>query len=377
MTNATKIIGLTGNIATGKSVVRRMMSNSGGLGIDADFIAHRMLYPGGPAYEDVIAAFGEDILLPDQQISRRKLGKIVFGDPEKLTQLESLVHPPVTESILQRIHRAQNPFVVIEAIKLIEAGLVDICDAVWVSHTTVSIQLERLIQTRHLSETEANNRIYAQPPQSEKVSKADQVINTEGAFKDTWYQVQRRLNDTIHSKGSDSTLNLSEITSYSIKHASLVSEQLLEDFWLKHAGEDLHRLYETLGMNMLLPVFQNDRLAYLIIWENWNFTAALNRIIPAPPDRETASALFAAFERQAQAKQSEVLLLNKKTASKNAIEPAVFGFEQRKPEGLAYPAWQSAVNRIGASSEKPMWTKIIAEPVELNGNIINGREQSV
>ncbi len=108
------LIGLTGNIATGKSVVRRMLVNHGALGLDADLIAHRTQYPGGKAYQAIINTFGSDILSPEKEISRAKLGEIVFADPDRLIVLEALVHPAVTADIEERIEQATLPIVVIE-----------------------------------------------------------------------------------------------------------------------------------------------------------------------------------------------------------------------------------------------------------------------
>ncbi len=213
------IIGLTGNIATGKSVVRRMLVNHGALGLDADIIAHRTLYPGGKAFQPVIDVFGKNILTPSGEIDRKKLGQIVFQDPEQLAILESLTHPAVTEAIRERIERSDLPLIVIEAIKLFESPLIDLCNTVWVSQASPMFQLERLLQTRNMTEETARQRIAAQPPQSEKRKRADVVINTEGPFQQTWQQVRQALNDTIQS-------NITSVEPYiniSLKNDTLVS----------------------------------------------------------------------------------------------------------------------------------------------------------
>jgi len=177
MKNVEKIIGVTGNIATGKSVLRQMLVNSRALGIDADELAHRMIYPQGPAFKTVVNTFGESILSEDGSISHNKLGQIVFNDPDALLELEKLVHPYVIETINERANQSHCPLVVIEAIKLLEAGLGDICDEVWVSHASYELQLERLLRIRNMTQREAKRRIESQPPQTEKVARADVVIN--------------------------------------------------------------------------------------------------------------------------------------------------------------------------------------------------------
>ncbi len=194
------LIGLTGNIATGKSVVRRMLVNHGALGLDADLIAHRTQYPGGKAYQAIINTFGSDTLTPEKEISRAKLGEIVFADPDRLIALEALVHPAVTADIEERIEQATLPIVVIEAIKLFESPLAGLCQSIWISQASPEHQMERLLHARHMPEELARQRIDAQPPQAEKRLRANVVINTEGEFKQTWQQVHQALNDTIQSE---------------------------------------------------------------------------------------------------------------------------------------------------------------------------------
>ncbi len=114
------VIGLTGNIATGKSVVRKMLEHLGAYGIDADALANRAIAKGSPAYQPVLETFGRWILGADEQIDRTKLGRLVFSDPDALQSLEAIVHPMVRQAIDILVRRAKHNIVVIEAIKLIE-----------------------------------------------------------------------------------------------------------------------------------------------------------------------------------------------------------------------------------------------------------------
>ena len=125
------VIGLTGNIGSGKSVVRRMLEHLGAYGIDADALAHRAISKGAPGYPLVVEEFGKFILTEDGEIDRARLGRLVFTDPQALTRLESFVHPLVTQALDFLIRRAAQPVVVIEAIKLLEASIHKSCDAVW------------------------------------------------------------------------------------------------------------------------------------------------------------------------------------------------------------------------------------------------------
>jgi dephospho-CoA kinase len=183
-------IGLTGNIATGKSTVAKMLEDLGAEIIDADQIAHKTIMPDGAAYESVKHAFGLDILTPEGFIDRQKLGTIVFSDPKALKCLESYVHPPVLAQVERIIAASSAPAIVIEAIKLIEAGMADNYDAVWVTTCPEAIQLARLIVGRKLQREVAIRRLRAQPPQKEKIARADVVIDTTGSLEATRAQVQ-------------------------------------------------------------------------------------------------------------------------------------------------------------------------------------------
>lgn len=174
------LIGLTGNIATGKSEVARMLAELGARVIDADRVAHEVMRPGGPAYDAVVKAFGPEILAGDGTIERGKLGAIVFRDPDALRRLEAAVHPATIAEVARRIGRATEPVVVVEAIKLIEAGMHHGYDALWVVTAPRSLQIARLMAGRGLAEEEAALRVDAQPPQEEKAALADLVIVNDG-----------------------------------------------------------------------------------------------------------------------------------------------------------------------------------------------------
>ena len=183
-------IGLTGNIATGKTTVGRMLEALGAVLIDADKVAHTTLAPGGAAYEPVTRAFGPDILNRDGTIDRRKLGSLVFSDSAALHKLESLVHPPVIRAVERQMAVSRAPVVVVEAIKLLESGMAAAYEAIWVTVCDQATQVTRLMEGRGYDRETALQRIHAQPPQEEKVAAADVVISTEGSLDDTQAQVE-------------------------------------------------------------------------------------------------------------------------------------------------------------------------------------------
>ncbi len=186
-----RLIGLTGNIAVGKSLVRELLAQLGAVTIDADQVAHQVIRRGAAAYDDIIAAFGAGILADDGEISRAALGKIVFADPARLKQLEGITHPAIRQRIAQLIQEADAPVVVIEAIKLLEGELKNAVDSVWVVDASRPSQLKRLTLQRGLTAAEAQRRIALQNSQAEKLRQADVIIRNDGAIEDTRAQVER------------------------------------------------------------------------------------------------------------------------------------------------------------------------------------------
>jgi dephospho-CoA kinase len=364
------IIGITGNIATGKSVILRMLANTGALAIDADLLAHRMLYPGGPAYQPVIDAFGLDILTDDQMISNQKLGQIVFHDPKRLRQLEALVHPPVINAIHKRVQAAKTPIVAIEAIKLLESGLADYCDQVWVSHASYDHQVQRLLNSRGLTEEQARTRIKLQPPQASKLSRADVIISTEGSFKDTWERTQKALNDTIQVSNKDAPAHINNSPDNIAKTVNSFSVAQLESSWQVLSNTSVTTLYVNLGSKKVILIVKEETILAFVIWDNWNFTATLEKVYPPGYFQDAPELAFDAYEKHARIAQSEILLVSE-TVREN-INPAHFPLEftQHLPDSLFYPAWKTAANKAASNNKSHIWMKVLTEPYEILGEPI-------
>lgn len=358
MTSVKRIIGLTGNIATGKSVVRRMLVNHGALGIDADVIAHRVLYPGGTAYKPVIEAFGDQILSPTGEIIRGKIGEIVFSSPEHLQQLEKLTHPAVTDAIQTRMDTTNLPMVVIEAIKLLESSLVNLFDSLWVSHVAEEEQLTRLIETRNLSVDAARQRIDAQPPQSEKLSCAKVVIHTAGTFESTWRQIHTALNDTIHLIQTFETPHINISNNWWIQPIGTLPPSQLSMFFGLHPGHQPDDLYQWLAFKVLTPVMSEQGFGQLLVWDGSNFIAKLEQIIPGQASQEQATMALVAFEAHARANQSELLIIPSRVAQQLDKPLDEHGFKHPTDE-MDYPDWQQAL-----SDERDPWIKVLSQPLE-------------
>lgn len=205
------LIGLTGGIACGKSTVLAMLAALGARTIDADRVTHRVQQPGTPTYQQIVAAFGPQILVaPGGIIDRRKLGALVFSDPAALRRLEQIVHPAVHQEIRAfidgvakaggygtRLRPIERPVAVIDAIKLLEAGWGQEADQVWVVTCPPEHQVERLITTRGMSEAEARQRVAAQPPQQSRLAQATVVIDNGGSQAHTRAQVEAAWQNVI------------------------------------------------------------------------------------------------------------------------------------------------------------------------------------
>jgi dephospho-CoA kinase len=193
-------IGLTGPIGCGKSAVAGWLVERGAVAIDADDVAREVTAPGQPAHDAILGLFGDDVRATDETLDRAALGRVVFRDPVYLAQLEAIVHPVVRPRIVERIEAAQAagaPAVVIEAIKLVEGGLAELCDEVWLVTCADTVQRERVID-RGLSPADADQRIASQAGMVERLRPyATRVIDTTGPIGDARARVATAWADAL------------------------------------------------------------------------------------------------------------------------------------------------------------------------------------
>ena len=190
------IIGITGGIACGKSMVSFELSKYGSKIISADNIAHWQMEPGGEIYESYVRHFGEEILTEDGQLDRKKIGSIVFNDKSELNWINEITHPIILKYIRERLVRYQNkgiPLVVLDVPLLYEVGWDKECDEVWVVYLKQGRQLQRLMERNNLTTEEAEARIKVQMSNKEKRLRADKVIDNNGYRKATRRQIQRLI----------------------------------------------------------------------------------------------------------------------------------------------------------------------------------------
>ena len=182
------VVGLTGGIAAGKSTVSERLAALGAHVIDADRVGHRVLRSGGEAHAAVVGAFGNGLLDEAGEIVRTRLGRLVFGDPERLAELNRLTHPPMAVRMRHEIEEVRArpeppPFIVLDAAVLFEARWDALCDEVWTVSTAPERALERLIARNRLAPDAARARIEAQLGNPEREARADRVIRNDGALE--------------------------------------------------------------------------------------------------------------------------------------------------------------------------------------------------
>ena len=181
------VIGLTGGIGTGKTQVSEILEKLGAVIISADTLGHEVYRPQSEGWREVVAAFGEEILTPEGDIDRRKLGPVVFGDPAALKKLNDITHPRIHELAKEKIQgvaESGGDVAVLEAALLIEAKWTPLVDEVWVI-TTPEQEVVRRIQARNgLDEEAVRARISSQMPQDERVTHADAVIENAGDLQE-------------------------------------------------------------------------------------------------------------------------------------------------------------------------------------------------
>jgi dephospho-CoA kinase len=179
------IIGLTGSIATGKSQSSKIFKLLGCYIIDADKLSRTLTVKGSKCLADIVKIFGKDILKPNGELNRKKLGLIVFSDKQAKTELEKIIHPHIikkTNEVIAKKHKTTD--IIVDAPLLFEVGLDRVCDKVIVIYAKYHLQLKRLMKRDNLSKQEAEKRIALQMPIEEKMKLADITIDNSGTLSE-------------------------------------------------------------------------------------------------------------------------------------------------------------------------------------------------
>lgn len=189
------VAALTGGIATGKSVVARILGQKGCYIQNADLIAHELMSPGREVWKELVGHFGQAILKEDQKIDRQKLGGIIYRDKAERDFLNSVTHPRILEKVLQTIRELEQKggydIYITEAALVIEAGFHQFYDRLILTHCRLEVQVERLCRRDGISPEQALQKIKSQGPVEEKIPLAHYLIDTSGSLEETIEQTEQ------------------------------------------------------------------------------------------------------------------------------------------------------------------------------------------
>ena len=348
------VIGLTGNIATGKSVVRRMLEHLGAYTIDADALAHRVIAKGAPGYQPVLDKFGTWLLESDGQINRGKLGRLVFADSQALAQLEDIIHPYVGQAVDLLSNRATQSVVVIEAIKLLESELRNKCDGIWVTDAPQEVQIERLIRKRGMTREDALQRVHSQSAQKEKLAAAKVIINNTGSYDDLWKQVTEAWKKIAPSQETGPTTQVLPkpvAGSFSLQRGKPRDSQKIAELMTrlskgKHAmtADDV---MEAFGDKAFLLLQLESELVGVAGWQVENLVARTTDLYldPKATADKALPLIMAEVERASNDLQCEASLVfpPMELVGFDSVWKQV-GYERRSPENLGVQAWADAAN---------------------------------
>lgn len=367
------VIGLTGNIATGKSVVRKMLEHLGAYGIDADALGHRAIAKDAPGYKSVLDTFGRWILAEDGQIDRSKLARVVFADPDALQRLEGMVHPFVRQAVDILIRRSTQKIIVVEAIKLLESPLRQMCDSIWVTYSPPEIQLGRLIQKRKMNEDAARQRINAQDPQENKIAVANVVIRNDGTYEDTWKQVSTAWAKAFPAISPEAAPSSAETAEPGLAAPGKLSVEKVRPRQAAEIASLITRLsggmrklnasdiMEAFGEKAFIFLKLDGRPVGVIGWQVENLVARSDDLYldPAAPVEQGLRVLLQQVEETSRDLQCEALLLflPPNLARQEKIWQSL-GYELRTVTSLGVRAWQEAAQENLSAGEVMLFKQL-------------------
>jgi len=349
------VIGLTGNIATGKSMVRRMLEHLGEYTIDADALSHRVIAKGAPGYQPVLDRFGTWLLDKDGQINRDKLARLVFSDGQALAQLEDIVHPYVNQAVEMLAGRASQSVIVIEAIKLLETSLRSQCDTIWVTDASQEVQVERLVKKRGMKQEDALQRIHSQSAQKEKLTSAKVIISNNGSFEDLWKQVNeawKKIAPAAEAEPLTQILSKPETAgpeAYSLERGKPRDSQNIADLMTKLSKGKYNMsredVLEAFGEKAFLLLKLGDDIVGMAGWQVENLVVrTLDLYLDTKATADAAlPLLLSEVERASAELQCEASLVfpPMELVGFDSVWKQM-GYERRTPETLGVDAWSDA-----------------------------------
>lgn len=350
------VIGLTGNIATGKSVVRQMLQHLGAYTIDADGLTNQAMSPGAPAYKPVVEVFGQFILNPDKTINRAMLGRIVFSNKEALTRLEEATHPIISQAINTLVSRANQKVVVIEAIKLLEGDLKDYVDVVWTVNAKPQTQYARLIsKQRKMSPEDAKQRIIAQGSPEAKLKAANLIIQNDGNIEDTWKQVQKGFTQISAQAPAApaekaATPPAAELEGIVIKRGMPTHAEVIAGFINRATGKNIERMDVLMAFGQKSYLVINDEAEKQVGIVGWQVENLITCVDDLYLNKEASTpavvqAIIKHIEVASQELQSEVCFVFLPAGSGDDMSAPFLSndYEATTIKEIKIPAWRESV----------------------------------
>jgi len=343
-------IGLTGNIATGKSVVRKMLEHLGAYGIDADVLSHRAIMKSSPGYQPVIDTFGRWVLGANEEIDRAKLGEVVFKNPDAMLRLETIIHPLVRQALDVLVKKSSHKVIVIEAIKLLESEMNSLCDQVWVTMAPTDLQLERLVDKRNMTKREAEDRINAQLPVTAILTKADVVIENNGSFEKTWKQVYDAWQIITREEPDFKPLPSKSYGKLDVRRATPESAEQIASYMSlnsrtkkKMTKDDIMAAF---GEKAYMLLLSDEEIIGLLGWQVENLITRVDDVIlnEGLAIQKGLEALMNYVEESSKELQSEAaLLFLPPSLAQHENLWSTLGYQARTVKDLQVKAWQNAV----------------------------------
>ena len=311
-----------------------------------------MIAKGAPGYQPVVNTFGTWVLNKDGQIDRDKLGRLVFADAQALKQLEDIIHPYVGQAIDILARRATQRVVVIEAIKLLESGLRNLCDSIWVTDAPQHVQIERLIRKREMSPESALQRVHSQSAQKQKLAAAHMVITNTGSYENLWKQVSGAWKSTLPSQETGAVPQVvSKAGEFSVQRARPNDSQKIAKLITRLSkgrrtmNED--KVMEAFGDKAFLLLQLDSELVGIAGWQVENLVARTTDLLLDPkasPD-QALPLMISEMERASRDLQCEASLIFPPIdlVGFDAVWKRL-GYERRSPEMLGVQAWTDAAN---------------------------------
>jgi dephospho-CoA kinase len=343
-------IGLTGNIATGKSVVRKMLEHLGAYGIDADVLSHRAIMSTSPGYKPVIDTFGKWVLGSNGEIDRSKLGELVFKNQDAMLRLESIIHPLVRQALDVLAKNTSRRVIVIEAIKLLEAEMHNLCDQVWVTTAPTDVQLERLIEKRELTKQEAQERINAQLPATARLTKADVVIENDGSFEKTWKQVYEAWKVITQEEPDFKPIPSKSYGKLDVRRANPESADHIAAYMSQHSRTKRKMTKDDImaafGEKAYMLLLSDEEIIGLLGWQVENLITRVDDVMlnEGLAIQKGLEALMSYVEDSSKELQSEAaLLFLPPSLAQHENLWSSLGYQARTVKDLQVKAWQNAV----------------------------------